>query len=219
VPECARRRPSEDTPRCAGLAGRSVEPERTGGARRRSHRPFPERRRSQPPCPGELIEDPLPEPRDLRRRAEQSGVPGDPVHHPGVVVVDLAGARGLAGERLPPVLLTGRRRTRPERAGGREPVPASAAEGRAESTAPRREPVEWVATPGASRRSARARRRAAPRRPRPASPGEQKPHVAGTACAPGRTSRRRAGGGVHTSLRTVSRMEPGQSGRPELGPG
>src|SRR5262249_11633673 len=141
VPERARRRPSEEMPCRAGLAGRRVEPERAAAARRGSDRPLPERRRSDTPCPGELLEDSQPEPGDLGRSTEEPGVPGDAVHHPAVVAVPLAGAGRLAGERLPAVLLSRRRRPGPEGAGGRERIPAPAARV-ARVVSPDRQPVE-----------------------------------------------------------------------------
>ena len=71
------------------------KPERAGaaGRRRRAGARLPQRRRREPPAPRELVEHGLAEAGHVVRGAEEPGVAGDPVHHPGVVVVDLAGPR------------------------------------------------------------------------------------------------------------------------------
>src|SRR5206468_11024964 len=78
--------------------------------------------RSDPAGARQLVEDRLAEPGDVAGRAEEPGVTGDAVHHPGVVVVDLAG-RGRPGRKGPEPLLPRCRLPRPRPAGGRDVAP------------------------------------------------------------------------------------------------
>src|SRR5438552_3099407 len=106
-----------------GVAGVEAEgPSAPGGGHVALKGTGPEGGRSDPAGARQLVEDRLAEPGDVAGRAEEPGVAGDAVHHPGVVVVDLAG-RGRPGRKGPEPLLPRCRLPRPRPAGGRDVAP------------------------------------------------------------------------------------------------